>query len=226
MEPRKQKLLFHIVEAHIRTAQPVGSSLISSKYMKDVSSPTIRNEMQELERAGLITHPHTSSGRVPTELGYRNYIENVKEKSLSEKIINKIDSVSNFSRDPINNVKNLAKAVADISQDAVFVAFSKDDVYYTGLSNLFAKPEFAQQSVIVNISQIIDHLDEVLRSLPPQLDKDVSVLLGSDNPFGTECGCVVSAPAKGSLFGILGPMRMDWEKNIGLISYIKTLLEK
>ena len=54
METRKQKLLNHIIRAHIKTAGPVGSGLITKKYMKDVSSPTVRNEMQELEKQGLI----------------------------------------------------------------------------------------------------------------------------------------------------------------------------
>ena len=69
MHFRKQQLLKYIIEAHIKTASPVGSGLISEKYMKDVSSPTVRNEMQELEREGLIMQPHTSAGRIPTEAG-------------------------------------------------------------------------------------------------------------------------------------------------------------
>ena len=228
MKERKQKLLHHIIKEHIKTASPVGSGLISLKYMKDVSSPTVRNEMQELEREGFITHPHTSAGRIPTEQGYRDYIENLDVKDLSENHKKEIDDAygrrdaSHASAE--GRIKSVAKKVADISENAAVVAFSKNDVYYTGLSNLFAKPEFSNQNVVVNMSQVIDHLDEVMASLSNVLDEDVSVLLGSDNPFGAECGSILSKSNNGIVFGILGPMRMDYEKNIGLVKYIKSIL--
>ncbi|OIO48511.1 MAG: hypothetical protein CO042_02335 [Parcubacteria group bacterium CG_4_9_14_0_2_um_filter_41_8] len=228
MQERKQKLLHHIIKEHIKTASPVGSGLISLKYMKDVSSPTVRNEMQELEREGFITHPHTSAGRIPTEQGYRDYIENLDVKDLSENHKKEIDDAygrrdaSHASAE--GRIKSVAKKVADISENAAVVAFSKNDVYYTGLSNLFAKPEFSNQNVVVNMSQVIDHLDEVMASLSNVLDEDVSVLLGSDNPFGAECGSILSKSNNGIVFGILGPMRMDYEKNIGLVKYIKSIL--
>ena len=85
MESRKQKLLTYIIDAYIKTAQAVGSNLIADKYMKDVSGPTIRNWMQELEKEGYITHKHTSAGRIPTEKGYRYYIENLHAKDVSNK---------------------------------------------------------------------------------------------------------------------------------------------
>ena len=226
MHFRKQQLLKYIIEAHIKTASPVGSGLISEKYMKDVSSPTVRNEMQELEREGLIMQPHTSAGRIPTEAGYRNYIESMGQKDLSEKCRQEIDTVFHQSKDPVEKIKNVAKIAADISENAAVVAFGKHDVYYTGLSNLFSKPEFSNQNIVVNMSQVIDHLDEVMAALSGMLDNDVSVLLGSDNPFGLECGSVLSKSSKGIMFGILGTIRMDYEKNIGLVKYIKHLLEK
>lgn len=224
MDSRKQQLLTYIITEHIKTAEPVGSSLIAEKYMKDVSSPTVRNEMQELEREGLITQPHTSAGRIPTEQGYRNYIENLGPKDISEKHRHEIDEVRRISKDPLEKVKNVAKKAADISDSAAVVAFSKHDVYYTGISNLFSKPEFSHQNIVVDMSEVIDHLDEVMASLSDRLDDDIAVLLGSDNPFGPECGSVLSKSRSGMVFGLLGPLRMDYEKNIGLVRYIKNLL--
>jgi len=226
MNDRKQKLLKHIIEAHIRTAEPVGSGLISAKYMKGVSSPTVRNEMQELEREGLITHPHTSAGRTPTEAGYRNYIKNLEPKDISEKHRQEIDGIYNFSKSFPEKIKNIAKKTAELSQNATVVAFSKNDVYYTGLSNLFAKPEFREQNLVVNMSQVIDRLDEAMSEIHNRLDDNVSVFLGSDNPFSRDCGSVLVLGKGGMVFGILGPMRMDYERGIALVRYIKQLLEK
>jgi heat-inducible transcriptional repressor len=72
---RRQKLLKLIVDEYVMSAQPVGSSTIVEKYALPVSSATIRSEMARLEEEGYITQPHTSAGRVPTDLGYRYYVE-------------------------------------------------------------------------------------------------------------------------------------------------------
>jgi heat-inducible transcriptional repressor len=74
---RQRQILAIIVEEYVATARPVASEHIAGRYDLSVSSATVRNEMVELEKAGLITHPHTSSGRVPTDRGYRYYVENL-----------------------------------------------------------------------------------------------------------------------------------------------------
>jgi len=74
---RRKKLLQYIVEEHVQSAQPVGSGALRDKYKLAVSSATIRNEMAALEEEGYITHPHTSAGRVPTDAGYRYYVESL-----------------------------------------------------------------------------------------------------------------------------------------------------
>lgn len=228
MDERKQKLLSHIIEAYIEGAEPIGSGLISSEYMKDVSSPTIRNEMQELERLGYICQPHTSAGRIPTEKGYRYYLGNtLPAKELPAKKQAQIERILlGYSGD--ERVKQAAKAIAELSESAVVVGFAPHDVYYTGLSNLFAKPEFASQSIVVELSQIIDRLDEVMAQIHSELDDEISVLLGSDNPFGRECGSVLTRARIGrrqTAIGILGPQRMDYAQNIAFIRYVKGLLE-
>jgi len=72
---RRQKLLQFIIDEYVSTAQPVGSNALVEKYGLPVSAATIRNEMAQLEEEGYITQPHTSAGRVPTDLGYRYYVE-------------------------------------------------------------------------------------------------------------------------------------------------------
>ena len=77
---RRKTLLRFIVDDYVTTAQPVGSSALVERYRLKLSSATIRNEMAALEDEGLITHPHTSAGRVPTDAGYRFYIEELMEE--------------------------------------------------------------------------------------------------------------------------------------------------
>src|ERR671934_2445061 len=75
LTPRRERILRHVVEEYVALAQPVPSDLIARKYEADLSPATVRNEMAALEEAGLITHPHTSAGRVPTDRGYRYFVE-------------------------------------------------------------------------------------------------------------------------------------------------------
>ena len=72
---RRQKLLRVIIDEYVSTAQPIGSHTLVEKYGLGVSSATIRNEMAQLEEEGYIAQPHTSAGRVPTDTGYRYYVE-------------------------------------------------------------------------------------------------------------------------------------------------------
>ncbi len=85
LDERKQKVLQAVIRDYIFTAEPVGSRTIAKKYDLGVSSATIRNEMADLEELGYIEQPHTSAGRIPSELGYRYYVDCLmKRKRLSK----------------------------------------------------------------------------------------------------------------------------------------------
>ena len=80
LDPRSQAILRAVIEEYVNTATPVGSQALVDKYSLPVSSATVRNILAELELAGMLTHPHTSAGRVPTDLGYRYYVESMVER--------------------------------------------------------------------------------------------------------------------------------------------------
>jgi heat-inducible transcriptional repressor len=77
LEPRSQAILRAVIEEYIATAMPVGSQTLIDRHGLGVSSATVRNVMAELEAAGYLSHPHTSAGRVPTDAGYRLYVETI-----------------------------------------------------------------------------------------------------------------------------------------------------
>ncbi len=80
---RQREILSVVVNAYVETACPVGSKMVTARYSDDLSSATIRNEMALLEAQGYITHPHTSAGRIPTDKGYRFYVDTLlKEKPI------------------------------------------------------------------------------------------------------------------------------------------------
>ncbi len=77
LDLRSQAILRAVIEEYVTTAQPVGSQALVQRYALGVSSATVRNILADLEMAGLLTHPHTSAGRVPTDAGYRFYVESI-----------------------------------------------------------------------------------------------------------------------------------------------------
>ncbi|MFA5359392.1 MAG: hypothetical protein WC349_00320 [Patescibacteria group bacterium] len=225
VDERKALILNTIVKEHIKTGAPVGSEVLVDKYKLNISSATVRNEMADLEEAGYIAQPHTSAGRIPTEKAYNLYIKNLVEKKLGAletksftKLLKNKDELS---------FKQTAKELAKVSGNAVFWAFHRNNLYYTGISNLLSQPEFNETQLIYDISQIIDRVDEIIDSIYNKLEAGPQIFLGADNPFGDFCGTILikyKLHNNVGLFGILGPMRMDYEKNLALVKFINNIL--
>lgn len=221
VDKRQKLLLKFIVEEYTKTALPVGSESLCNKPGLRVSSATVRNEMAALEEKGLICQPHTSAGRVPTEAGYRFYLENYKEQKAPVSYQNKIKAVLRSKLEQRFKLKELAKALAEITGETVILAFGKQDTYYTGITNLFSKPELLErQNVIYDLSEVIDSLDEVVGDFFEAAPVEPQILLGNDNPFDKRCGSVV-LKNKGVLIIILGLLRMNYNLNLSLLKYIK-----
>ena len=101
---RRDRILKLIVEHFIKTAQPVGSQTLINEYGLNYSSATIRAEMNALEGDGLLEKTHTSSGRVPSSKGYRYYIDNLRERSVSEEFKYQMQTILDQKTQSIENV--------------------------------------------------------------------------------------------------------------------------
>ncbi len=228
LNQRRENLLYKIIEEYIKTAEPVGSALLADKYFSELSSATLRNEMMALEKDGYLRQPHTSAGRVPTAKGYRHYLTNfLKDKDLPISQKRTLDKAKDLAEGQVQSIKNIAKALAELSGNTVFVGFDANNIYYTGLTNLFSQPEFEDVDLVRNMSRIIDHLDEAMEDLFDEVKNETEVLIGSENPFAEECASITISYQNGrqkGIFGLLGPIRMDYEQNIALINYIKELI--
>jgi len=221
MDNRKEYILNTIIKEHIKTGAPVGSSILVDKYKLDISPATVRNEMAELENENYIVQPYTSAGRIPTEKAYNLFIEDIKEKNLSQSEIKTLD-LALAGKDEMH-FKQVAKILAKFSNNAVFWAFHKHNLYYTGIYNLLQQPEFYNSELIYDISAVIDKMDEIIDNVFYDIKEGADILLGSKNPFGDFCGtifCKYKNNKNTGLFGILGPMRMNYEKNMALVKYV------
>lgn len=226
MDDKKKAFLSRIIEEYIKTAKPVGSRYIVEKCRLDISPATARNYMAFLEEEGYITHPHTSAGRIPTEKGYSFYIDNfLKDEDPDAKQVGTINKIlKDKSVQKEEKIKNIAKTVADLSDQAVVLSLNPSSYYYTGISNILKKPEFADLEVIYDIGEVVDQLDEVMAKVNEFVQKDVEIYVGQDNPFSDNCSAILTNYSLDSdisgVFGILGPVRMDYSKNYSIVKYL------
>lgn len=225
---RKKTILRTIIKEYVKNAQPVSSGMLVSKYKLGVSPATVRNDMAELEDEGYIFQPHTSAGRVPTELAYELELEAIREgnqKTLKDSELELLENLFSYEE---AGAKQTAKAIAELSSGAVFWAFHKNDLYYTGLSNLFIQPEFKQSEIVYDVSVIIDHLEDIIDKLFEKIIEGEQVMIGSANPFGNFLSTVLvkyKKDKKSGVFGIMGPTRMDYARNLALVNFIKNKFE-
>ena len=224
LSDRSKIILKAIIKEYVATAQPVSSGLLVEKYNFDISPATVRNEMTELEEAGYISQPHTSAGRIPTKKAYLLEIEEIganKAKPLrpgEKKILEDCFEPSE------EGLKKVAKVVAELADTAVFFAFNKNSLYHTGLSNLFSQPEFKQLDSVYDASKVIDAMEDIIDGLFDSLEDGAVLLAGDNNPFGDFLGSALLRYRQGrqsGIFGILGPIRMDYARNLGIINFIE-----
>ena len=226
---RQQKILKLIVDNYITNAQAISSDALVEALA--VSSATIRNDMHDMTMNGFLVQPHTSAGRVPSEKGWQYYVENFMntDHKLSKKEYTDLESIVVADEDVREKSKQIAKLLSSLASNAVMVAYKPRDMYYTGLTNLFSQPEFNELQSVVHISQVIDHLDDVMMTIFDSI-QDVGVAVGQENPFSPECSVVIGSidsEKNGKwIMGILGPMRMNYDYYFALLRTVRELLTK
>src|SRR3989337_443458 len=160
MTSRQEKILQAIVEQYAEVASPVGSSLLAKAF--DVSSATIRSEMAELERTGYIMHPHTSAGRVPTDKGYRYYVNQISEPGIAKSLVGNRAEKALAARVsgggvPEHTIRNTVDTLVELTHN-LGLATIGDQLYMSGLSHLFGQPEFINGAQVSQVDQLLDKL--------------------------------------------------------------------
>jgi transcriptional regulator of heat shock response len=227
MDERLKHLLRLVVEDVINTGESVGSQRLVEDHELDVSPATIRNWFVELEELGYLTQPHTSSGRVPTEKGYRFYLQELmQERALRQREKQQLQQAALMIQASANHVRRMAQTLAELAGEATIHSRNDSNAITTGLSKLLAKPEFAEHERVMGIGEALDHVDEIMTTLRHQQFSEPTALIGRDCPFGEDCGSVFLTLGDGTLLGILGPLRMNYPRSFALLRQAKRLLEE
>lgn len=227
MSPRQTQILSRIIELYAESASPVGSLALSEELQ--ASPATIRAEMVELERQGLIRQPHTSAGRIPTDKGYRTYVNSLSPTANTSRAAYAIGRQIRDAGEAEQAVKNAAQSLA-VATHNLGIATWLDHIHRFGLSNLFSHPEFQSSHQAFEIAQLLDYLPEYLDEIFPNVNR-VSILIGSENPIGKSAGATsiigrVQTPFGQSFIGVIGPTRQHYSEVVGLVDYVSGQLEE
>ena len=232
MTDRQARILAAIVEQYAEVASPVGSSLLAKVF--DVSSATIRAEMSALERAGYIMQPHTSAGRVPTDKGYRCYVNQLAETGelktpAKEGAQRALAARVHSGGLPEQTIRNTVDTLVQLTHN-LGLATIGDQLYMSGLSDLFGQPEFMHSSQVQEVARLLDNLEPWLYEAAP--NEPLSVFIGAENPVGRSAGASLiisrfrSPFSDRSYIGVLGPTRQSYRDVMSLVGRAGRTLEE
>jgi len=227
---RQEKILAAVVEQYAEVASPVGSSLLAKAF--GVSSATIRSEMADLENMGYIMQPHTSAGRVPTDKGYRHYVNKLsvsnKDVDHDRRAERALAARVSGGGVPERTIRNTVDTLVELTHN-LGLATIGDQLYMSGLSNLFGQPEFMHPGQVQEVARLLDNLEPWLQEAA--LNKPLNVYIGQENPIGRGAGCSLiisrfrSPFSDRSYIGVLGPTRQSYRDVMTLVGRAGHALE-
>src|SRR5271166_1751086 len=123
LDKRKAYILATVVYEYVATAEPVGSNTLTQKYNLGVSSATVRNELAELEAGGYLVQPHTSAGRIPSDAGYRTYVDRLMQpETLTNEDAKRLrDEFRAASRELDDVIEQTTRLVGELSHNVAFM---------------------------------------------------------------------------------------------------------
>ena len=235
MTPRQERILELVMLEFMKSAHAVGSISITDKYNLGVSPATVRNEMADLLKQGFLKKEHFSSGRIPTTVGVRYYIDNLLvEGDFSYK--DEMEVKENLYTQRFNRDKLLKRATEILSKSLHYtsIAISGDSIFYYGISTLMDYPEFEEISVLKNIISVLEDysLVENIFSKGVHTDGDIKILIGEESGFNSfEMGTLVFTgfrlhKGEQGYIGVFGPLRMEYSKVIPTLKYVTSVLNE
>ena len=229
---RRLEILRAIVDEYVATQEPVGSKSIADKSALGLSPATIRNEMAVLEDEGLITHPHTSAGRIPTDLGYRVFVDKLAtvkplsspERRAIETFLDEANNLEQLMKRSAKLLADLTKQVAVITHPIIGEGPGGEKMTISGTANLARSGE----DLGTSLSPILEALEEqvVLLRLLGDASENVQVRIGGEqNETNLRQTSLVTVgygadnSAIGAL-GVLGPTRMDYAGSMAAVTAV------
>lgn len=232
---RQTQILKALINEYIETAEPIGSESLEKKHNLGVSPATIRNEMVALTKLGYLRQPHTSSGRVPSPIAMKFYIDQLMEErqmSLTDEVKAK-EEVWDARGDMDTLLEEATHALAEHTKSLSVAATDEGKVWYAGYSHVFDNPEFSDIKTCANLFSILEQAESIHELLFERSSSGspIDVLFGEElgwpelRPMG-----IVSAHfniyGKNGALGVIGPVRLSYPTVIPIVRYFRNLLEE
>ncbi len=225
---RQRTILDTIIREYVQSARPVSSQYLGERYDFGICPASIRIEMQKLTDDGFLTQPHTSAGRVPTDKGYRLFVNEVLKSDQGQAPSGKLDfGFDGFDKDFedfFKTANSIAHSLAAASSLLVLGYLRQEDLMFKeGWEDLLQNPEFCERKSVENFIGYLGYLENSVKEHRPMEEK-LDIYIGRENQFpkaeefsAITFICHPSHEAE-TVFSIVGPKRMAYDKNIGLIN--------
>lgn len=235
---RKNKVLAAAVSAYIKTGDPVSSQELCDLF--GLSSATIRNILNDLESDGFLYQPHISAGRVPTDRGYRYYVDFLM-LGLDISDEKKVNIKTKYTKGLVSFediLEKTSEVIAELTNYTSIVSFSPwaDKIFYTGLSNIIQDPEIRDSKKLFFIIKLLEEKRKLLDLLNQDFDEHsngvMKVYIGKELhcPFVDDaCSLIVTSFGKGKKesgkIAVLGPRRMSYDEIVSTLSFVSQTLD-
>ena len=227
---RQTDILNGIIKEYINSAYPVSSQLLEKKYDFGIRPAAIRIEMQKLTDKGYLFQPHISSGKVPTDKGYRFFVDEIMGRGLGDDDFNEEVWAKLEIDDTIKFVQSLTKNLAELSSNLALSYLSDERILWKeGWEEVLREPEFREEKFVFNFTQLLKNFEEGIKDL--KFNSGIKIYIGKESPFpkirdfSIICSRCHFPNKEEGIISIVGPKRMAYEKNISLINSLTKLLE-
>lgn len=235
-QERRDRVLGIVVDQYVKTVTPVSSAYIAHESRLDLSSATIRNILAELEEDGLLTHPHTSAGRLPTEEGYRYFVDNLMhEIQLLEEEKRRIKSEYQKNVSELETIlEKTSEVMSEVTHYTSIISVDgwQGKLICRGTSLVAGYPEFHDFNKIREILSMLEEKERILEIINRELKTKIKIYIGQETAFSKieNCSLAVSSFKKpngpSGRIAVLGPTRMDYERVVSALGYISGLMNE
>lgn len=226
---RQKDILDKIIREYVSSAEPVPSQILEKKYDFGLSPATIRGEMHKLTEEGFLYQPHTSAGRVPTDKGYRLFVNGLLEKDVEN---HEVDNwITKEINDSIKLMQKVTDSLANKSGALAFSYIENDDLFWKeGWEEILKEPEFNEKDYLFSFTDLLEEFQNNIKRL--NADSEIKICIGKENPIAKAKKFTIIYTKshlpdnKEVIFSLLGPTRMEYEKNIGLFNSLTKLFNE
>ncbi|MCD6528500.1 hypothetical protein J7K44_02585 [bacterium] len=238
---RQERILEGVCQEFIKRAQPISSQFLKEKQNLEFSPATIRNEFVALERKNYLFHPFISSGRIPTDRGYRFFVNKILATTpfqfKRKKDITEIKEELQKLKDILMLSRQVAKALSSFSSNLALTYLFRENIFWKeGWQEVAREPEFQD---INYWRQFIEMTADFERNIDNfECSGEIKIYIGKESPLRSKNFSIIvtetpfprknrnQSTAQRGLVALLGPKRMDFERNIALISEVVEILKK